>query len=222
MDNKKIILGLTESSGNKAIKEKAFKLIGDIRWVGFSTIGIDKSTPSNRIFDLNLLDDGNLYFGTAVGKPVYDELTANPNVAVTGTTEDWLMVKLSGRVERTDARKITEKFFQVNQGTKALYKKSPESFKLFSFSQGHGELLHLYKPNGIIRFRFGFGGMTPPPPRYTINSDCTGCGECLGKCTTQAIISGDVYSIDPKYCLECGACYDACPVNAIEVHTGTA
>jgi uncharacterized pyridoxamine 5'-phosphate oxidase family protein/NAD-dependent dihydropyrimidine dehydrogenase PreA subunit len=218
MDSRKIILGLTNDSGNDTIKEKAFRLIGDIRWVGFSTIGLDKSTPSNRIFDLNLLDDGNLYFGTAIGKPVYDELMANPNVAVTGTTQDWLMAKLSGRVERTDDQTIIDKFYQVNQGTKALYKKSPESFKLFTFSQGHGELLHLYKPNGIIRFRFGFGGIAPQPPRYKINSDCTACGACKDKCTTQAIMHGDLFVINPQYCLECGACYDVCPVNAIDVY----
>ncbi|MBO7461498.1 MAG: 4Fe-4S binding protein, partial [Bacteroidales bacterium] len=30
-----------------------------------------------------------------------------------------------------------------------------------------------------------------------------------------AIIEGDVYSIDPDKCVECGACADACPCGAI-------
>ncbi|WP_300458083.1 4Fe-4S binding protein [Desulfobacula sp.] len=220
MDKKKIILGLTENSGNQAIKQKAFQLIGNIRWVGFSTIGINETTPSNRIFDLNLLDDGHLYFGTAVGKPVYDELMKNPNAAVTGTTEDWLMVKLSGEVSRTHSIEIMNKFYAVNPGTKALYAKAPDAFKLFYFAKGHGELLHLYKPNKIIRFRFGFGGIAPPPNRYAINSDCNSCGACAERCTTEAITPGDRYAIDPKHCLECGACYDTCPVNAITKYDG--
>lgn len=216
MDNKQIILGLTENSGNDEIKEKAFKLIGEIRWVGFSTMGINRDKPSNRIFDLNLLDDGNLYFGTAPGKPVYDEIMKNPNVAITGTTKDWLMFKMSGEVARTDDEEIIEKFYEVNQGTKALYEKAPDFFKLFYFTKGEGELLHLYKHNKIIRFRFGFGGVEPRPAHFSINNDCISCGVCENVCTTEAIIPGDKYTIDPKYCLECGACYDACSVNAVE------
>jgi NAD-dependent dihydropyrimidine dehydrogenase PreA subunit len=51
---------------------------------------------------------------------------------------------------------------------------------------------------------------------YKINADeCTACGTCAGDCPMEAIISGDIYTIDPTICTECGTCIDSCPVSAI-------
>ncbi len=51
---------------------------------------------------------------------------------------------------------------------------------------------------------------------YVISkTDCQACGTCKDECPQEAIIEGDVYSIDPDKCVECGACADACPCNAI-------
>jgi uncharacterized pyridoxamine 5'-phosphate oxidase family protein/NAD-dependent dihydropyrimidine dehydrogenase PreA subunit len=215
MGKKDNILGLTENSGNDVIKEKAFKIISDLRWVGFSTIGINGKKPENRIFSIDSWDDGNLYFGTAPGKPVYEELMKNPNVAITLTTKDWLMVKISAEVARVYDEKQISKFWDMNPGIKILYEKAPDRFKIFCFKKGEGELFDL-GPTNIMRLRFGFGGVEPRPIRYSINDECDSCGECVEVCTVEAIISEDQNVIDPKHCLECGACYDVCPVNAIQ------
>jgi NAD-dependent dihydropyrimidine dehydrogenase PreA subunit len=37
----------------------------------------------------------------------------------------------------------------------------------------------------------------------------------MGECPVEAILEGDVYSIKPDECIECGACADVCPVEAI-------
>ncbi|MBQ1696433.1 MAG: 4Fe-4S binding protein [Bacteroidales bacterium] len=51
---------------------------------------------------------------------------------------------------------------------------------------------------------------------YVISkTDCQACGTCKDECPQEAIIEGDVYSIDPDKCVECGACADACPCGAI-------
>ena len=51
---------------------------------------------------------------------------------------------------------------------------------------------------------------------YVISkTDCQACGTCKDECPQEAIIEGDVYSIDPEKCVECGACADACPCGAI-------
>lgn len=46
---------------------------------------------------------------------------------------------------------------------------------------------------------------------------CTGCGDCLSACPTQAIglIDGKVAFIKVKACTYCGACEAICPVGAI-------
>jgi len=51
---------------------------------------------------------------------------------------------------------------------------------------------------------------------YTINSDCINCGACVDSCPVDAIApGGDIYVIDADACIDCGACVDECPVGAI-------
>jgi ferredoxin len=51
---------------------------------------------------------------------------------------------------------------------------------------------------------------------YKINeNECTACGTCAGDCPVEAIIPGDVYTIDPAICTDCGTCSDSCPMSAI-------
>lgn len=50
---------------------------------------------------------------------------------------------------------------------------------------------------------------------YKITDECLACGSCLDACPNDAIIEGDIYSIDQDKCENCGACVDACPTGAI-------
>ena len=50
---------------------------------------------------------------------------------------------------------------------------------------------------------------------YTIDDSCIACGACMSECPSDAIIEGDVYSIDADKCTDCGTCTSACPVDAI-------
>ncbi len=50
---------------------------------------------------------------------------------------------------------------------------------------------------------------------YKINDDCVSCGACADACPVNAISEGDgKYVIDAELCVECGACNGACPVGA--------
>ena len=50
---------------------------------------------------------------------------------------------------------------------------------------------------------------------YKISDDCLACGACVEACPVEAITEGDgKYVIDADKCLSCGACADACPVGA--------
>ena len=52
---------------------------------------------------------------------------------------------------------------------------------------------------------------------HTINDDCTNCGACVDACPVDAISEkGDKHVIDADVCTDCGACVDMCPVGAIE------
>lgn len=51
---------------------------------------------------------------------------------------------------------------------------------------------------------------------YKINDDCVQCGACVENCPVNAISMGDAhYEIDADTCISCGACAAGCPVNAI-------
>lgn len=50
---------------------------------------------------------------------------------------------------------------------------------------------------------------------YKISDDCVACGACCEACPMEAISEGDgKYEIDADKCVSCGACAEACPVGA--------
>ena len=50
---------------------------------------------------------------------------------------------------------------------------------------------------------------------YKISDDCVACGACAEACPVEAISEGDgKYVIDPEKCIDCGTCADVCPVEA--------
>lgn len=214
MSQKEILMGLTRESTNDEIKKAAFDLTWSIRFIAMATV--EDGMPHARIFDMTLLDDGNIYFITATGKPTFDQLQANPNIVITGVTINWLAVRINATVIETDDPVIKEKFLEKNQGTKSLYSNSPDALRYFRLDKGEGEVSHLYADDMIARLRFGWNGGDPRPFVYHIDKEkCTACGVCYNVCVGKAIRPGEKYSIDYFNCLECGSCYRKCPEGAV-------
>lgn len=50
-----------------------------------------------------------------------------------------------------------------------------------------------------------------------ITDECLQCGACADQCPVEAIKEGDTkYVIDADACIDCGACQDQCPAGAIK------
>ncbi|GHV21079.1 hypothetical protein AGMMS49959_09590 [Planctomycetales bacterium] len=51
---------------------------------------------------------------------------------------------------------------------------------------------------------------------YAISADCVSCGACKDACPVEAISDGEPYKIDAGKCVDCGACAGQCPQEAIK------
>ena len=51
---------------------------------------------------------------------------------------------------------------------------------------------------------------------HKISNECINCGACDDSCPVNAISEvGEKRAIDADTCIDCGACVDTCPVTAI-------
>ena len=52
---------------------------------------------------------------------------------------------------------------------------------------------------------------------FKITDECIKCGACADACPVEAIKEGDdKYVIDADTCVSCGSCAEGCPVEAIK------
>jgi uncharacterized pyridoxamine 5'-phosphate oxidase family protein len=211
-----VLAGLTENSSNDERKQVAFETLFKIRNVTIATVDGDK--PAARTYDCAQLDDGNIYFTVVTGKPSYKQIQKNPYIVMNAWAPGYPMIRIGGPVIEKMDQDTQDQYYEINKGTKALYEKSPDVARIFTFVKGEGELFDIAGYNQTVRLRFGFGGMQPRKMLYSINlAKCTSCGECEKVCVGNAIEKGIPYEINEMECLECGSCYNVCPVGAVRI-----
>lgn len=205
-----VLFGLDENSSEEEIRRKAFELIGKIRFIPAATKKGD--SVDIRILDFNQLSDGQLYFMTSKGKPVYKQLTDEPFLAINTLYKERYSIRLNTRVEENHDPEIWEEFFSLNPGTMEMYRKDPDIMIIFKLVSGEGELFHLYANDRIKRARFAFGGGKTRPFTYKILDGCLACGICMDNCVEGAIRhENGRYFISEVDCDDCGICYRKCP-----------
>ncbi len=209
-------LGLTPQSTNEEKKKAAFDFVFGIGYMSFATTAIDGKTPTNRALEIHRLDDeGNMYVGASRGKHFFDEMEIFPYVSAMAV--DTVAVRINAWLKKVDDEKIRARYWELNRGTEALYRKDLSNFQVYLMEKGEGEVFHVYKDDGISRVRFSFGDVKQRPWMYEIGDDCTGCGVCVENCQTETISLNEYNKavLEHYGCNECGSCYFSCPEKVI-------
>ncbi|MGL4362955.1 MAG: 4Fe-4S binding protein [Cellulosilyticaceae bacterium] len=197
----------------------------------------DDQMIESRIAHFFACDDEGLYFRTMNTKPFYKQLTKYKNISVCGMYpntkvthdenqlpyfEPGYTIRISGKTRELTAEEISEKAANNSDFYVAVYdiKKYPAT-KIFVLDKAKGEYYDYdfekkYRDHKLERKRFSYGGMNVDKAGLMITNSCIGCGQCLKKCTFDAIESGKPYVILGNRCDECGTCYTICPVKAIQ------
>lgn len=219
------LLGLTEESSDEERKRVIFEAAAKTRCFSVTTLSPSGKAHA-RLLSFYLLPDGNLYFGTARGKAVYDDLANDPRVTLVGTFYEEERLRAYGIRIRATVAKATDpdmiaEYWRINPGTEKMYCKGLDLFEVMYLKSGECEMSHVYTAGHNARIHVGFGGEMPEPPRYSITDKCTQCGICADACLTGTIRLGENgYYIRRMDCLECGKCAQVCPVeNAICVYS---
>ena len=168
--------------------QKYFELLRQIRDTSMATVASD-GTPRVRIIDTMIAEDEKLYFLTARGKDVHEELTASGTVAVTGLNDKWETVRLWGKVRNIGKERLDEIFLRNPSMNDVYPGDSREILDVFCLYEGQGEYFCLAK-HPIVRHSFCFGGAEEPRKGFRISDACIGCGTCESVCPEHRLRSG--------------------------------
>ena len=140
--------------------QECLELLRGVRDCAFATIDRE-GLPAVRIIDVMVVEERRLYFCTARGKDFYEELMANPAVAVTGLNKEWQTVRLMGRAERiADAEQhaMIDRIFDENPAMNDVYPgEARYILEAFVIAAGRIEFFDLGK-TPISRASLSLGG----------------------------------------------------------------
>ena len=176
----------------------------------------EEGNSQSRIIDVMHIDDETIYFLTARGKNVYNELINHPQVSYVNL-ENNKSVRITGIAKKLEnQKKWIDLMFDENQYMNNVYPGDNryvlEPFKIVS---GEIEFFDLtQKP--ILRENFTINDGTITKKGFYITDNCIQCGLCKQNCPQQIIDEGTPFEINQNHCLHCGICFEKCPVEAIE------
>ena len=180
-----------------------------------STVDANGNSQS-RIIDIMHIDEETVYFLTARGKNVYNELINHPQVSYVNLKNN-KSVRINGIAEKLDnQKKWIDLMFEENPYMNNVYPgDSRYILEPFKITKGEMEFFDLtQKP--IYRKQFVIGDAIISKKGYVINDKCIACGICKRLCPQKCITESDQFIISQENCLHCGICFENCPSDAID------
>lgn len=214
-----------------------YKKFDQIGALTFATI--DKDFPQTRIAHLFAHDEDGLYFRTMFTKAFYKQLKETKKVSICGMYpktkvshddegmpyfEPGFTIRATGIVREIPLEALKSKAAENDMfmlGVKDI-EKYP-AMTTFCLYRAWGEVFDFdfemeHRSHKLLRTFFSFGGQQIPFQGMRITQACTGCGDCLEKCSFKAIYQeADQFVIDRAKCDVCGDCYTVCQNDAVEI-----
>ncbi|OOB76868.1 MAG: (4Fe-4S)-binding protein [Epulopiscium sp. Nuni2H_MBin003] len=181
----------------------------------------ENNNPITCVIDMMLADKEGLYFLTAKGKALYERLSKNENISLTGFKGDDTMSSKSINI-RAKAMEVgsdlLSEIFCKNTYMNDIYPniESRKSLTVFKIYEGDGEFFDL-SVRPIFRESFSFGKQQKKTTGYFITESCIACSKCVMICPQNCIkLENKKASIGQNNCLHCGSCMNVCYSNAIK------
>lgn len=92
---------------------------------------VDRNQPKVRPFSFVMEYNGKICFGTSNKKPVYAQLTANPNIEISATTKDFRWIRLSGKAVFCTTKDSKSKALDTMPMLKHMYSVDDDIFEIF-------------------------------------------------------------------------------------------
>ena len=178
---------------------------------------VDKNGNSqSRIIDIMHIDEDTVYFLTARGKNVYDELINHPQMSYV-SFKDNKSVRIEGIAKKLyNQKKWIDLMFDENPYMNNVYPGDTRYIlEPFKIVEGEMEFFDLTK-KPIFRESFIIGDGEIRGKGFVITEKCIECGLCKMLCPQKVISDGTHYVISQNNCLHCGICFENCPSKAIE------
>lgn len=190
-------------------------LVDDIPSTTVATIDAE-GHPQTRIIDMMLCDKEGVYFLTAKGKVLYDQLMEQNYIALSAT-KDKRSISLRGKIKNIHSAKL-DMIFEKNPYMKMIYPRDTRSaLEVFCIYEAQGEYFDISNPAHIVRDSFAIGLAKQPASGYYVGKDCIGCKVCNSVCPQKCIdITKTPVEIDQHHCLHCGRCAEVCPKQTIQ------
>ena len=196
-------------------KKECLKQVREVIDGVLSTVD-KKGNSQSRIIDIMHIDEDTVYFLTARGKNVYEQLITHPQVSYVSFKNN-KSIRITGIAKKLEnQKKWIDLLFEENSYMNNVYPgKTRYILEPFKIISGEIEFFDLtQKP--ILRESFSIGNYEIKLKGYFISEQCIECGLCVKNCPQKVIIEGTPFKISQEHCLHCGICYENCPVNAIE------
>lgn len=182
---------------------------------------VDESAcPHVRVISARYFEGSTMVFLTARGKAFARQLERNPNVAVIAFDEQANdMVRLTGKAERVpevEQLACRNRMYEVYPYLENVYPGETKEIDVMYHISVYAMEYFTLKTHPITREFFEVGGASREKKGYRISDACIGCATCQSVCPQQVITEGSPFVIDEAHCLQCGNCFENCPVQAIE------